>query len=236
MRLFVSVFKAWVNFKTDFLCLIVSLQHVCPSAFCLTHWEGRRIPLHQRREEGATGPDTFVPLSQRAIYHVYSDIRKGPVLTLIFNGILTSTCRLIYDMRTDRVNTNILYINRAVPLQSPFFCYNVYVFTKKQRTKEKITGDKRSVCNKWWNNRSAVTITLRQKINSWEGNEQKQILFNINIQFSKTIALTKQFLIQTLNNFWHFVWREEMEACSFWSPNEIIKMVDLRLATIVIRN
>ena len=38
-------------------------------------------------------------------------------------------------------------------------------------------------------------------MNSREGNEQKQILFNINIQFSKTIALTKQFLIQTLNNF-----------------------------------
>ena len=109
---------------------------VCPSAFCLTHWEGRRIPLHQRREEGATGPDTYVPLSQRAIYHVYSDIRKGPVLTLIFNGILTSTCRLIYDMRTDRVNINILYINRAVPLQSSILllqCLRIYQEAENER-------------------------------------------------------------------------------------------------------
>ena len=177
-----------------------SIHSTCLACFLLSRYTAWwiRNPSSQRETKKTMKELRSLWLAQWVIHHIYQDIQKGPVLTLIFNGILTWTCRLIYDMRTDRVNTNILYINRAVPLQSPFFCYNVYVFTKKQRTKEKITGDKRSVCNKWWNNRSAVTITLRQKINSWEGNEQKQILFNINIQFSKTIArLTKQFFIQT---------------------------------------
>ena len=35
---------------------------------------------------------------------------------------------------------------------------------------------------------TSITITQRQKINSRDRNEQKQILFNINIQFSKTIG------------------------------------------------
>ena len=42
-----------------------------------------------------------------------------------------------------------------------------------------------------------ITLMSRQKIIGEGLNEQKQILFNINIQFSKTIALTKQFFIQT---------------------------------------
>ena len=70
-------------------------------------------------------------LYQGVIHHIYQDIQKGPVLTLIFNGILTWTCRLIYDtFSQDRVNnTNIfifsiilficLYINT-------FWCDNRY--------------------------------------------------------------------------------------------------------------
>ena len=49
--------------------------------------------------------------SEESIHHIYQDIQKGPVLTLIFNGILTWTCRLIYDSSSQaRVNNTNIFI------------------------------------------------------------------------------------------------------------------------------
>ena len=150
MRLFVSGFKAWVNFKTDFLCLILSIRHVL-LAFVSTRCTKNKKPflrLRDRKKKLWRSFRAWGSWSEESIHHIYQDIQKGPVLTLIFNGILTWTCRLIYDtFSQDRVNnTNIfifsiilficLYINT-------FWCDNRYIriFLSK--------GENR-VENYWW--------------------------------------------------------------------------------------
>ena len=127
MRLFVSGFKAWVNFKTDFLCLIVSIQHV----FCLTH----HTALPQENYPSSyiqKLPGSWEWLTHWAIHHIYQDIQKGPVLTLIFNGILTWTCRLIYDtlVRTGSIIQIFLY----------FSSITLYMFIHKYAIRYRLFG------------------------------------------------------------------------------------------------
>ena len=106
MRLFVSGFKAWVNFKTDFLCLIVSIRHVL-LAFVYTHCTKNKKPFVSEIEKKTPKELQILRLAEWAIHHIYQDIQKGPVLTLIFNGILTWTSRLIYDTTSVRTGSII---------------------------------------------------------------------------------------------------------------------------------
>ena len=85
----------------DMSCLLLSR----------THCTRNKKPFVLEKRKKTLKEAGSLWLSQGAIHHIYQDIQKGPVLTLIFNGILTWTCRLIYDSSSQaRVNNTNIFI------------------------------------------------------------------------------------------------------------------------------
>ena len=125
----------------DMSCLLLSR----------THCTRNKKPFVLEKRKKTLKEAGSLWLSQGVIHHIYQDIQKGPVLTLIFNGILTWTCRLIYDTSSqDRVNnTNIsftlfLYVytyTQTFGVTTPATHMKIVIFLQKTESR---------VENYWW--------------------------------------------------------------------------------------
>ena len=103
----------WILKQTSFV-LLYPFDMSCLPAFVYRHCTMNKKPFVLERDKKKTMKELrSLWLAHWAIHHIYQDIQKGPVLTLIFNGILTWTCRLIYDtlVRTGSIIQIFLYFS-----------------------------------------------------------------------------------------------------------------------------